>query len=227
MIEARHDRVFARVFALYASVVLRRRVSGIWVRSTLPPTRSPLLVAAQNVDPLDPMVLFHLSRVRFGGTHFAMMEEPSLLRHASFRRLGGFGIDRTTRAGTIEATRYALARLHEPAHRVWMFPQGRLVPADTRPLECDRGATWLAAHARVPTVAVAIRHEHLASELPRVFVSFSEPVMIEPKSHDDDPVCALLALEADRLSALVAKSEWNAFDLVLRGRRSTWADRGN
>jgi 1-acyl-sn-glycerol-3-phosphate acyltransferase len=218
MTPARHDPAFAAVFALYTRWLLGRRFHAVWVRGSLPRTRAPLLVAAQHVAWWDPMVLFHLSRVRFGGTHFTMMEERNLGGFGFFGRLGAFGIERASRAGTLAAARYALARLGEPNARVWIFPQGRLAPADARPLGCDPGAAWLAARARVPAVAVALRYEFLDAEYPQAFVSFSEPRMVE--SGDADPIDGMLTAEADRLRDAVARGDFSEFDLVVRGRRS-------
>jgi 1-acyl-sn-glycerol-3-phosphate acyltransferase len=220
MTPARHGRLFAAAFAAYTSLLVRRRLSAVWVRGSLPDTRAPLLVAAQHVGWWDPMVLFHLSRVRFGGTHFTMMEEANLRRYGFFRRLGAFGVERTSRASTLASTRYALARLSEPGNRVWIFPQGRLAPADARPLACDPGAAWLAQRARVPAVAVAIRYEFLEAQFPQAFVSFSEPRMVDAPRGGADQVCELLTAEADRLLQAVVARDLAGFDLVVRGRRS-------
>jgi 1-acyl-sn-glycerol-3-phosphate acyltransferase len=221
MTPARHGRLFAAVFARYTAFLVRRRFSAVWVRGSLPNTRAPLLVAAQHVAWWDPMVLFHLSRVRFVGTHFTMMEEANLRRLGFFRRLGAFGIERGSRAETLASVRYALARLREPGARVWVFPQGRIVPADTRPLGCDPGAAWLAARARVPAVAVALRYEFLEEEYPQAFVSFSEPRLVDARAPDaPDPIDAMLTAEADRLRDAILGRDFARFDLVVRGRRS-------
>lgn len=222
MIEARHRPLFASVFALYTSLLLRRRFHAVWVKGSLPPTRAPLLVAAQHVGWWDPMVLFHLSRVRFSGVHYTMMEEPNLRRFGFFRWLGAFGVERESRAGVTASTRYALARLREPNARVWIFPQGLIAPADARPLGCDPGASWLASRARVPVVAVAIRYEFLEAQFPQAFVSFSEARLVEARRSrgEADPVEEMLTAEADALSEAVRERRFDAFDRVIEGRRS-------
>jgi hypothetical protein len=235
MIEARHRPIFESAFALYTAVLMRRRFSGVWVKGSLPDTRAPLVVAAQHVAWWDPMLLFYLSRFRFSGAHYVMMEEPNLRRLGFFRWIGAFGVDRASRAGVASALRYALARLHEPRARVWLFPQGAIAPADKRPLECDRGASWLAARARVPVVAVAIRYEFLEEQFPAAYVSFSAPRMIErdpverdpverdPVERDPvgrDPVEAMLEAEADALKSALVARRLDGFDRVLAGRRS-------
>lgn len=222
MIPARHDPLFAAVFARYTAWSIRRNLSAVWVRGSLPRTLAPLVVAAQHVAWWDPMVLFHLSRIRFDGTHYTMMEAANLSRLRFFGRLGAFGVERASRAETLATMRYALARLREPGSRVWIFPQGRLAPADARPLDCDPGATWLAVRARALVVAVALRYEYLDAQHPQAFVSFSEPRLLEalPPSDAPDPVETMLTAEADRLSTAVATSDRTGYDLVMRGRRS-------
>lgn len=216
MTPARHDRLFAAAFAAYTSVLVRRRLSAVWTRGALSPTRSPLVVAAQHVGWWDPMVLFHLSRSRFTGTHYTMMEEANMRRFGFFRRLGAFGVDRESRAGTLASMRYALARLAEPGARVWVFPQGRLAPSDARPIACDPGAEWLAARSRAPVVAVAIRYDFLEDEFPQAFVSFSEPRSL---SGEPGEVARMLTDEADGLRDAVAARD-GSLELAARGRRS-------
>ena len=218
MIEARHRPLFASAFALYTSLLLRRRFHAVWVRGSLPDTRAPLVVAAQHVGWWDPMLLFFLSRFRFSGTHYTMMEEPNLRRLGFFRWLGAFGVDREDRANVVASLRYALARLQEPRARVWIFPQGRILPSDVRPIVCDPGAAWLAARARAPLVAVAIRYDFLETQYPQAFVSFSPPRMVE--EGEDDPVEAMLTAEADRLRDAVASRQLDEFDRVVPRHQS-------
>jgi 1-acyl-sn-glycerol-3-phosphate acyltransferase len=218
MTPARHHRLFAAVFAGYTALLLKRRFHAVWVRGSLPRTLAPLVVAAQHVAWWDPIVLFHLSRTRFDGKHYTMMEEANLRRMRFFGRLGAFGVERTGGAETLATARYALARLAEPGARVWIFPQGRLAPADLRPLGCEPGAAWLAARARVPVVAVALRYEFLDAQFPQAFVSFGAPRMVESLS--PDPVDELLTAEADALRDAVASRDLSGFDLVVRGRGS-------
>jgi 1-acyl-sn-glycerol-3-phosphate acyltransferase len=218
MTPARHHQLFAAVFARYTAFLLGRRFHAVWVRGSPPRTLAPLVVAAQHVAWWDPIVLFHLSRTRFDGVHYTMMEEANLARLRFFGRLGAFGIDRSSRGETLAAARYALARLAEPGARVWVFPQGRLAPADVRPLGCEPGAAWLAAHARVPVVAVALRYEFLDAQFPQAFVSFGPPRLVEALS--PDPVDALLTAEADTLRDAIIRRDLSSFDLAVRGRRS-------
>ncbi len=220
MTPARHGRAFAAVFGAYTAWLLRRRFSAVWAHGSLPRTLAPLLIAVQHVSWWDPMILFHLSRTRFGGKHFVMMEEANLRRLRFFRRIGAFGIERSSRADVVAAMRYGLARLREPGSRVWIFPQGELVLADDRPIVCHPGAAWLAARSRVPTVAVALRYEFLDEQFPQAFVRFSEPRLIEwVRDGERDPIATMLEEQADRLrDAVTAKP--NDLDLVVRGRRS-------
>jgi 1-acyl-sn-glycerol-3-phosphate acyltransferase len=213
VIPARHSRLFASVFAVYTSALLRRRFAAVYARGSLPETDAPLLVAAQHVGWWDPMVLFHLSRVRFSGTHYTMMEAANLRRLRFFGKLGAFGVDRTSRAETLATMRYALARLAEPRARVWLFPQGAIAPCDKRPLGCDPGASWLAERAGVSVVPVAIRYEFLEEQFPQAFVSFGAPC-------EAGDVEAMLTAEADSLRDALCSGSLREFDLVLRGRRS-------
>lgn len=218
MIEARHDPAFARLFAAYAARLLRSHFASVRVRGTLPGGDAPLLVAAQHVGWWDPIVLFHLSRRRFGGTHYVMQEEARLREFTFFRRLGAFGVDLSEPARALPSVRYALARLRAPGARLWVFPQGELRPADARPIRCRAGAEWLAARARARVVPVALRYEFLAAQRPEAFVSIGEPVALAPR--EPAALERLLTAEADRLRNDVLAGRLDGFDVVSRGRRS-------
>lgn len=222
MIEATPSPVFSHLFAAYASWTVRRHFRAVYVSGNLPDTRAPLLVCVHHAGWWDPILLFHLSRRRFPGRHFTMMDAVNLKRYRFFRRLGAFGVDRDSAAGPLAALRYALARLTEPATRVWIFPQGRIAPVDQRPLDVDAGAAWLADRAHVPVVAVAIRYEFREDQLPEAFVSFSPPAIVRDDGLVDgeDPVRALLTAEADRLREAVWGGRLEGFDTVVSGRRS-------
>lgn len=222
MIEASPSPVFSRLFSVYAGWTVRRHFRAVFVRGNLPDTRSPLLVCVHHAGWWDPILLFHLSRRRFPGRHFTMMEAANLRRYPFFRRLGAFGVDRESPTGPLPSLRYALARLSEPPSRVWIFPQGAIAPVDRRPIDVDPGAAWLASRAGVPVVAVAIRYEFREDQLPEAFVSFSEPSLVraERASEDRDPVRDFLTAEADSLRDAVWNGQLGSFDQVVSGRRS-------
>ena len=111
MIAARPRPLFGRLFAVYTAWTVRRHFRAVFVRGSLPETRAPLLVVAQHAGWWDPMLLFHLSRCRFGGRHETMMDESNLRRLGFFRWLGAFGIDRSSRSGQLASLRYARERL--------------------------------------------------------------------------------------------------------------------
>ncbi|MBK6425976.1 MAG: lysophospholipid acyltransferase family protein [Blastocatellia bacterium] len=221
MIEARSSPRFERLFAVYAAWTVRRHFRAVYVRGTLPDTRAPLLVCVHHAGWWDPILLFHLSRRRFPGRHFTMMEEANLRRFGVFRRLGAFGIDRASKNGPLASLRYALKRLSEPTSRVWIFPQGTITPVDRRPINVDPGAAWLATRAGVPVVAVAIRYEFREDQLPEAFVSFSLPELVRvERTVDEDPVRELLTSEADGLRDAVWSGGLDEFERVVSGRRS-------
>jgi 1-acyl-sn-glycerol-3-phosphate acyltransferase len=222
VIPARHWPLFARAFAWYAERLLRGHFRALHVRGSLPPVNEPLLVVAQHVGWWDPLVFFHLSRVRFVGKHYVMMEEANLRQFPFFGWLGAFSLDRRARGAALPSVRYALARLREPGARVWIFPQGALQPADFRPLRCEPGAGWLAARTETLAVPVALRYEFLESQRPEIFVSFGTPRTVLPVGHPAgvDPVADMLTAEADRLRDDVYRAQLDGFDRILEGRRS-------
>ncbi|MBK6426832.1 MAG: lysophospholipid acyltransferase family protein [Blastocatellia bacterium] len=221
MIEARSSPRFERLFAVYAAWTVRRHFRAVYVRGTLPDTRAPLLVCVHHAWLVDPILLFHLSRRRFPGRHFTMMEEANLRRFGFFRRLGAFGIDRASKNGPLASLRYALKRLSEPTSRVWIFPQGTITrsiagPSTSirEPRGSRRGRECRLSPSRSATSSAR-------TSCPEAFVSFSLPELVRvERTVDEDPVRELLTSEADDLRDAVWSGGLDEFERVVSGRRS-------
>ena len=215
MLPSRHSPAFETAFAGYTRNLFRRRFAAFHVRGNLPAPDAPLIMACQHVAWWDPLVLYHLSRVWFPGParHDVMMDEENLKKLKFFRWIGAFGVDRTTRAGSVAALRHALDLLEIPYLRLGIYPQGRQESMDKRPLTVAPGASWLAAKSGVPFAPIAVRYEHIEAEWPEVFVSIGAPRKVVPGTERDadDPITSGIASEADGLRDDVYARRFDAF----------------
>ena len=113
---------------------------------------------------------------------YGMMEHFNMLRFGFFRRIGAFSVDRTDPRAVRESIDYAAKLLEGPRAGVWIFPQGKMVGNDVRPLGFQNGLRAIVRRAgRVRLVTVALRYEFWQDERPEVFVRFGEPAWVEKK----------------------------------------------
>ncbi len=118
---------------------------------------------------------------------------------------------------------YAVGRLRSPRAGVWIFPQGRMVGNDVRPLGFQEGLRALVGRAgRVRVVATALRYEFWQDERPEAFVRFGTPSWVDRADRASvlSTWEARLTDELDALKADVTAQDAGRFTDVLAGRGS-------
>lgn len=111
---------------------------------------------------------------------YGMMEHFNMLRFGFFRRIGAFSVDRSDPASVRASLDYAAGLLRGPRSGVWVFPQGRMIGNDARPLGFQPGLRALVRRAgRVRIVTAAFRFEFWQDERPEAFVRFGEPTRVD------------------------------------------------
>ena len=111
---------------------------------------------------------------------YGMTEHTNMLKFGFFRRIGAFSIDRNDPASIRASIDYTAQLLKGPRAGVWVFPQGKIICNDVRPLQFQGGLRVLLAKAgRLKIVPTAIRYEFWQDERPEAFVRFGKPVWVD------------------------------------------------
>ena len=174
------------------------------------------VVACNHASFWDGIVLYHLLRGRLGGGELAcLIDARQVAEHPFFRRVGGIALDRGRPRAAIAAARRVLAR----GGCVVIFPQGRIVHPDRRPLGFERGVGLLGRSAAV--VPLSVRYSFWEEQRPEAMVWVGE---VLPAGSDAAAVEAAVTAGADALAA--ADRAWEVGRVVLRGRRgvSRWKE---
>lgn len=154
---------------------------------------------------------------------YGMMEHFNLLRFGFFRRIGAFSVDRTDPASVRASLDYTRQLLSRPRAGVWIFPQGRMIANDARPLGFQPGLRALVKRAgRVRVVPVAFRFEFWQDEHPEAFARFGEPEWVEKAGASDvvERMESRLTAELDALKADVSTQDAARFATILEGPAS-------
>lgn len=179
MITARKSAWFERVFAAYNRNLIARRFEGLRVAG-LEHLRGresdvPLVLYANHSSWWDGLIAFQLGRF-CGLEQYAMMEERQLLEYPFHRKLGAFGVVRESARDGVRSIEYAGGLLQKTSRALWIFPQGRTVPNDARPLVLYTGAARIIERVGLADAApVAIRYEFLDDYRPEAFVRIGAP----------------------------------------------------
>ncbi len=179
MLEAKKSAWFERVFQIYNRNLLKRhfysfRVLGldnfVKVNSSI--------IYANHSSWWDGLVAFEISKA-LRADSFMMMEEKHLRNLFLFRKLGAFSIVRENPRQAVKSLSYAVNLLKEkkekPFRTLWIFPQGEILPNDSRPIHFYNGlARIIERVADCSAVPLAIRYEFLNEYKPEIFVKIGE-----------------------------------------------------
>ncbi len=124
----------------------------------------PVLAFANHSGWWDGIVLIHLME-RFPKRQFYCMMEH-LPRYRFFRRLGAFSTSLVDRREAALSLRYTGRLLSSPRSVVWIFPQGRLLPA-SEPFKASKGFKWLLRkYPKIKAVPLGLRYGFSKEERP-------------------------------------------------------------
>ncbi len=140
----------------------------------------PLVIYANHSSWWDGLVAFEISRkAKLDG--FIVMEEKQLRKLFFFRLLGAFSVNREKPREAIKTISYAVEILKEnPARTIWIFPQGKILPTDKRPIYFYNGLGRIIEKVRKVQIApIAIRYEFLNEFKPEIFVKIGRIQLIE------------------------------------------------
>jgi 1-acyl-sn-glycerol-3-phosphate acyltransferase len=179
MLEAKKSRWFERVFKIYNRNLLKRRfhsfrVSGldnfVKVNSSI--------VYVNHSSWWDGLVAFEISKA-LRADSFIMMEEKHLRNLFLFRKLGAFSVVRENPRQSVKSLNYAVNLLKEKKEKtfrtLWIFPQGEILPNDSRPLYFYNGLAKIIERVRgCSAVPLAIRYEFLNEYKPEIFVKIGK-----------------------------------------------------
>jgi 1-acyl-sn-glycerol-3-phosphate acyltransferase len=143
----RYSPRLVRWFARWLRGYFRRNFDGVRLAcagAPPGPTDDPLIVYTNHPSWWDPIHFLLLARIVMPGRRmFGPFDAEALAKYPLFRRLGGFGIERSTRRGAVEFLRASRAVLASPDHSLWITAQGEFSDPRTRPVVLQPGLAHL------------------------------------------------------------------------------------
>jgi 1-acyl-sn-glycerol-3-phosphate acyltransferase len=148
-------------FNWYCRFALRKFFHRVHLFGNVPfdPKRSTIYVV-NHASFWDVIAVNFLIHSRRRQPIYCMSDIVQMRRHPFFRRVGAFSVDRTNPRDGLRAIAYAADLLNRSPCSVVMFPQGKIEPADQRPIRFERGIARLMDRCPDATVVmVTLRYE--------------------------------------------------------------------
>jgi 1-acyl-sn-glycerol-3-phosphate acyltransferase len=212
VIRDRKSPILTRWLNAYFQFKMRRAFRAVWMSGSLPRGDEPFLVYANHTSFWDGFlaqaIAQHSSR-----DVYAVMEEHNLARYRFLARVGAISIRRDDARSALETFKYVTTVLTRPSATVFIFPQGKIISNQQRPLQLERGAALLARMGKVRCVPIALRYTMFEHEFPDVLVSVGAPhvaTSIEEMEKNLTALCDELSLRRDP----------SGFDVIVAGRQS-------
>ncbi len=176
MLEANKNLWFERIFQIYNRNLLKRRFHSLRVSGLDNFVKvNSSVIYANHSSWWDGLVAFEISNV-LRADSFIMMEEKHLRNLFLFRKFGAFSVVRENPRQAVKSLNYAINLLEEKSFRtLWIFPQGEILPNDSRPLHFYNGlARIIIRVGDCSAVPLTIRYEFLKEYKPEIFVKIGK-----------------------------------------------------
>ena len=141
---------------------------------------TPTLYVGNHSSFWDALAVNHLIHATRRQRAYCMADAVEVRKHPFFRRIGAFGVDRTSRLDGGRAIRYSVDLLAGGPCALVLFPQGKIRPNDERPLAFEPGVGRIidgvaARGLRLDVVLVALRYEFWLDQRPELLIDLSVP----------------------------------------------------
>lgn len=177
-IPARHNRIGEElVYRLLVESAVWQQFSRVWLKIEGPlphPSDGPLICYLNHISWWDGYAAMLLHRKVFHRSFqaYLMMDERQLRSFRFFAWIGVFSVNRANPRETAGSVNYIAEQLAARRERyLWLFPQGKLVPSEQRPLKLYPGIAKIAHKAGGATLwPVALRYEFRNEQQPELFI---------------------------------------------------------
>jgi len=181
-IKAEHSQFWTAVWNFFVNLLLRRRFYSVRVKHAehyeLRNKDVACIYYTQHSCWWDGMVGYYLCRYLFHDQINMMVED--LIKFPLLGKAGAFSIDKKTPKTTLRSMKYCAEFINQEKRSLWLFPQGKIMPPNHRPLEFQNGVSFLARHVKkVNLFPIAIQYTFLRQGLPEVLIDVGKPIIVD------------------------------------------------
>jgi 1-acyl-sn-glycerol-3-phosphate acyltransferase len=220
----RYSPRLTRWFVRWLRGYFRRNFNG--VRTSLagaPPEENddPLIVYTNHPSWWDPIHFLLLANNTMPDRRmFGPFDADALAKYKMFRRLGGFGVERSTRRGAVEFLVTGQAILATPGTSLWITAQGEFSDPRKRAVVLQPGLAHLVRDLeRGLVVPLAVEYPFWNERRPEALSYFGRPIRAGDAAGDlEDLLARRLTETMDALAEEAATRDPGRFNTVLLGR---------
>ena len=141
----------------------------------LPNRRSSTIFYCNHNYWWDPLIPHYLNTRLFKQKARGMMDLRQVQKYSFFPKIGVFSVDLEQHRNTITSLRYAVEHLKTPNAALYLFPEGTIVPVDSKPLNFKPGLAWIQKQSlHSETIPIAIYIDYSKSSKPDLHIQIGK-----------------------------------------------------
>ena len=227
MIPAKKNKLIGSLFALYHKRLLKKHFYAVHLSGyenlKLIDNSLPVIMYANHSNWWDGFIAYLITNRLLKKDDYLMMDIEQLKKYSFFKYIGAFSVNRNNPAEAVRSLNYAAELLSNSNKYMWIFPQGKMLPQDKRPLKFYSGITKIAEKTDcVNLVPVCFRYEFIMEQRPEVFIHIGKPEIITENmtSNLTEYLRATLESQLDKLKEDVTSGNTAAFQTIITGKNS-------
>lgn len=165
----------------------------------------------------------HLLCNRVFKTKLHMMIEQ-LYRFPLLAKTGAFSVDKNSPQSAIKALNYSVEILKNPANSLYIFPQGKVMPQDFRPIKFANGISYICKKlGQVNLIPITNRYTFLREDRPESLIEVGKPIIISDGKNIDKKLFTeelekSFEENLDKQRLEIAMENLDGYDYILKSR---------
>ena len=228
MIEAKKNFLFEKIFSFYNSHIIKKHFNSIRIKGENNlrdlGKNLPTIIYANHSNWWDGLIAFYLSYKRWKKDAYIIMEEKQLNIYRFFIKLGAFSIDKSSLRKSYDAILYSINLLQNSEKTLWIFPQGEMLPYQTRPIKFYNGISKIVSEIKdVNIIPVTFSYEYIKEQRPEILINIGHRI-----KYDNTDIKEFTEFLKERMLDLledvnlcILKSNFEEFTIVFKGKKSS------
>lgn len=170
---------------------------------------TPLILAGNHSSWYDAVLPVVISFSDYKFDAYAMMEDLQIIKYKFFSKIGCFSINLKNSKSAAISLRYTINLLNNKKRVLWIYPQGKIVNQEIRPIVCSKGISQIISSLEKSIfIPFAIRIDYNENEYPDIIIKFGNPIFFNKsdnftKDKIMDIISESINLESDKLKSIV------------------------
>ncbi|MDD3593447.1 MAG: 1-acyl-sn-glycerol-3-phosphate acyltransferase [Candidatus Gastranaerophilales bacterium] len=181
-IKAKFSPFWMMIWDFFVSQMISRRFYSIRIKNlkhydAIDPDAATIFYAQHNCW-WDGIIGYYLCRNILKVPMNIMVED--LIKFPLLANVGAFSVDKKSPKSTLHVVNYCADFLTKEKINLWLFPQGVIKPPNHRPLEFQKGLTYIAQKCKkINLIPVAVQYPFVRQGLPEVLIDMGKPIFLD------------------------------------------------